>query len=63
MQDELEDNKEDYRSLAHEDWCDVLSTIEVKDNRKRDATQIKRLATSRAELNSYRNESVRVPRK
>ena len=27
MRDELDDNPEDYCSLAYEDWCDLLSTI------------------------------------
>ena len=27
MQYELDDNQEDYLSLAHEDWCDLLSII------------------------------------
>ena len=27
MQDELEDHQEDYQSLTHEDWCDLLYTI------------------------------------
>ena len=35
MQDELEDNQEDYNSIAHEEWCDLLLTIEVKGNRKK----------------------------
>ena len=34
MQDELDDHPEDYRSLTYEDWCDLLSTIEVRDERK-----------------------------
>ena len=64
MQDELENNHEDYRSILHEDWCDLLYNIEVKDNRKRDTTQIKRLATSKAALvNSDNNESVMVTHK
>ena len=33
IQDELGDNQEDYNTLTHEDWCDFLSTIEVKDNK------------------------------
>ena len=38
--------------------------MEVKDNRKRAASQIKRLVTPKADtVNSYSNESVRVPRK
>ena len=31
IQDELEDHKYDYRSLNHEEWCDLLSTIKVKE--------------------------------
>ena len=63
MQDELEGNQEDFHSLDHEDWCDLLSTIEVKDNRKRSATQIKRLASSKLAYNSESDESIRVPHK
>ena len=48
MHDELEDNQEDYRSLDHEDWCDLLSTIKAKYNRKRVATQIKNIESARA---------------
>ena len=46
MQNELEDSQEYYHSLNHEDWCELLSTIKVKDNRKRAATQIKIIETS-----------------
>ena len=63
IQDELEDNQEDYRSLTHECWCDLLSKIEVKDNRKMASTQIKNIAYSIVASHSYSNESVRVPRK
>ena len=35
MRDELNDHPEDYCSLTYEDWCDLLSTIKVKDERKR----------------------------
>ena len=64
MQDDLEDNHEEYRSILHEYCCDLLSTIEFKDNSQRAATQVKRLATSIAALvSSDSNESVRVPRK
>ena len=34
MQYELDDHPEDYRSLTYEDWCELLSTIEVRDERK-----------------------------
>ena len=38
MQDELEDNQEEFCSLAHEDLCDLLSTIKVKENSERSVT-------------------------
>ena len=47
MHDELEDHKEDYQSLAHEEWCDLLSTTQVKYDRKRASTQIKKIASAR----------------
>ena len=59
----MEDNQEEYLSLDHEYCCDLLSTIEVKENRKRAATQINRLATSMAASNYDIDESVRVPHK
>ena len=37
MQDELDDHIEYYRFLTYEDWCDLLSIIEVKDERKSSA--------------------------
>ena len=33
MRDELDDHPEDYRSSTFENWCDLLSTIEVQDER------------------------------
>ena len=60
IQDDLEDNQEDYRSLTHEYWCDLLSTIEVKDNRNGSATQIKNIVTSRAASHFDSDESIRV---
>ena len=53
MQYYLEDIQEDYRSIIHEEWCDPLSTMEVKDNRKRSAAHINRLGTSKAAPNNY----------
>ena len=46
MQDNLEDHQEDYYSLTFEDWCDLLSKIEVKYERRRAATQIKKIASA-----------------
>ena len=63
MKDELMDNQEDYRSLNHKYWCDLLSTIEVKDIRKRAATQIKKIASSRAAYHYDSYRSVRILRK
>ena len=60
MQDELEDNQEDYFSLTSEDWCDLLSTIEFKYNKKRAATQIKKNKTSRSTSHYESNEYIKV---
>ena len=43
MQDELDGHQEDYRLLTHEDWCDLLYTIVVKDNKKGASTHIQHL--------------------
>ena len=63
MQDEFQDNQEDYSSLTHEYWCEILSTIEVKDNRKRSSTQIKNITSARSVSHSDSNESIKVLRK
>ena len=61
MKDEFDDNQEDYRSLDHEYWCDLLSNTEVKYNRNREATQTKRIATSKVAYHLDRNKYIRVP--
>ena len=62
MQDELEDNQKDYFSITHEEWCDLLSTMEVNDNIKKAVAQINRLETSKAvPVNYDSNEYVGVP--
>ena len=48
MQYELDGHQEDYRSLTHEDWCDLLSIIKVEDNRKSTETQINNIVSSKA---------------
>ena len=65
MRDELDDHPEEYRSLTYEYWCDLLSTIEVKDKRKLSSVQIKKIASDSAASLSLSNsdESVRIPRK
>ena len=54
------DHPEDYRYLTYEHWCDLLSTIEVKDERKRAAGHIKKIDPARADYLSNSKESVRV---
>ena len=49
IQDEINDKIQEYFSITHKEWCDLLSTVEAKDNRKRAAAQIKRLAAYKAE--------------
>ena len=49
--------------MTHEDWCDLLFTIEGKDNRKNTATQIKKIETLIAASLSDSNKSIRVTRR
>ena len=63
MRDELDDHPEDYFSLTYEDWCDLLSKTEVKDESKISVVQIKKIASSRAAFISDSNESMRIPRR
>ena len=63
MRDELDDHPEDYCSLTYEDWCDLLSTIEVKYERKIAAVHIKNTSSARAASLSNSDESVRIPRR
>ena len=57
------DHPEDYRSLTYEDWCDFLSTIKVKYERKTESVQIKKIISAREGYISDSNESVRILRK
>ena len=64
VQDELDDKDKDYFSVPHKEWCDLLSIMEGKYNRKRAASQIKILSASKAEPdNSYSNTRPRVTQK
>ena len=63
MRDELYDHPEDYFPLTYEYWCDLLYKIEVKDERKGAATQIKKIASTREASFSDSDKSVRTPRK
>ena len=63
MKDELDEHPEDYHSLTYEYWCDLLSMIEFKDERKSSAAQIKKIASARAASLSDSDESKRITRK
>ena len=60
MRGELDDHPEDYRSLAYEYWCDLLSTIKVKDESKRAAVHIKKIASAMASSLSDSDEYMRI---
>ena len=53
MQDELDEKNQDYRSVTHEEWCDLLSTMEFKDNRVRAEAQINKLAAYKEAPSNY----------
>ena len=63
MHCELDDHREDYCSLTSEDWCDLLSIVEVKDENKRSAVQIKNIYSARAASLSDSNKYARITRK
>ena len=63
IRDDFEDNQDDYCSLTYEDWCDLLYKIEGKYNRKRAATQIKKIDSARAVYHYDSDKSVRILRK
>ena len=63
IQDKLDDHPEDYSYLTFGYWCDLLFTIEVKDERKRSETQIKKIASARVASLPDSDNSVRIPRK
>ena len=63
MRYELDDHPEDYCSLTYEYWCELLSTIEVKDERERESVHIKKIASVRAAYLSDSNYPVRITRR
>ena len=63
MRYELDDHTEGYNSLTYENWCDLLSTIEVKYERKMAAGHIKNIASARAASLSDRKKSARITRR
>ena len=42
IQDEMEDKGKKHWSFTHKEWCNFMSTMKEKDNRKRYAAQIKK---------------------
>ena len=63
MQYELEEHQYEYFSFTYEDWCELLSTIQVKDERKREATQIKKITSARVASIFDIDKSTSIPRK
>ena len=62
MQDKLK--KRDYCFMSNEKWCNLLSKMEAKYNRKKAANEIKITAASKAApANSDSDTSAKVPRK
>ena len=49
--------------MTYDEWCDLLSTIKVKDERKRAAAQIKKINSDRAASLSDSNDFFMIPRK
>ena len=63
MSGELDNNSEDYRSLTYEDWCDLLYTIKVKDERKGEAVHTKKIDSAREASLSDSKEPMRITRR
>ena len=63
MQDNFEYHPECYHSLTYEYWCELLSTITVKDKRERASSQIKKIASARAASLSDSDKFLRIQRK
>ena len=63
VRDELDEHPEDYCSLTYEDWCDLLSTIKVKDERKRASVHINNIDSARAAYLSDSNDPARILKK
>ena len=49
--------------MIYEDWCNLLYRIKVKDNREREATQIKKIDSARSASIPESNKYVRIQRK
>ena len=60
--DELDDHPKNYRYLTYKEWCELLSTIKVKDERKIASVHIKKIDSARSASLSDSKESARIPR-
>ena len=58
--DEMDSKDKYYISLSYEEWCDLLYTLEDKDNRKMDAAHIKIISKQRNVLDSNGNVRTRL---
>ena len=63
MRDELDDHPEDYCSLTYEYWCDLLSKIQVKYERKIAEVHINKISFARASSLYDSDKYVRILRK
>ena len=59
----MDDHPEDYITLTYEDWCELLSNIKVKYERKRPAGHIKKIVSARVASLIDSNKSAGVPRR
>ena len=60
----MDEKDTDFCSLPHKEWCDLLSTLETKDNMKKYAAQIKRLDRYKVVfVDSERDTILKVPHK
>ena len=63
IRDELDDRTEDYCSITYEDWCELLSTIDVKYERKRSVVHINKMASTRSAYKYDSDYSASIPRR
>ena len=63
MYDETEDKYRYYYNLSHESWCDLLSTLDAKENSNGADAQIKRISRHKYDPEYSSEEILRVPHK
>ena len=63
IHNDLYNNHEGYCYITNKEFCDFLSTMEIKHNGERSASEIKSIETSKSALINYdSDESFMVPR-